>query len=329
MDCLENVIGIKRICSPNEPISGLYINDLPGISLKTVDASIDEEYASAVQLIDDKITMAGNIIANHLRAGISKIQVKSSVSAGNIGLYVEYERVSPVVGRLKGIQYKLLGSPYLSFFLNSISFYSYETKEVEVFVYDLITGELLDTVTIDAVAGEVVTALVNKKYYSDTKPMQLFICTDSNIEHNQASLFRGHCYGCTNIFSTSDAFTSYSEITTGSPVIYQNLKGANSTGGISVNYNLSCDVDPYLCSIKNLLAMPLLYKTGVLLMEELVYSKRLNSVINVYKNDHKELIDKFESEYMSSMKAIFDNLPTPRDTCFGCNQSIKFVALAP
>ena len=112
-------------------------------------------------------------------------------------------------------------------------------------------------------------------------------------------------------------------------VIYQNLKGASSTGGLSINYSLSCDIEPYLCSIKNTLAMPLLYKTGALLMEELIYSKRLNSVINVYKTDHKELFDKFEAEYMSSMKAIFNNLPTPRDVCFDCNSSIKFVAIAP
>lgn len=329
MKCFNNVIGINRTCTPVEPISGLYINSLPGVSLKTIDAGINEEYASGVKLIEEKIQMAGDIIANHLRAGISKIQVKSVVNAGNIGLYVENEKVSPVVDRLRGIQYKLLGSSYLSLFLNSISIYSYETKEIEVYVYDLITGELLDTITIDAVSGEVVTVAVNKKYYSDTKPMQLFICTDSNLEHNQASLVKGHCYGCTSSYSTNDAFVSYSEITQGQDIIYQNLKGASSTGGLSINYSLSCDIEPYLCSIKNTLAMPLLYKTGSLLMEELIYSKRLNSVINVYKPDHKELYEKFEMEYMASMKAIFDNMPTPKDVCFACNSSIKFVAIAP
>ena len=48
MSCWNNVIGIRGLCDPAvEPISGLYINDLTGISLADLDSGVNEEDKTA------------------------------------------------------------------------------------------------------------------------------------------------------------------------------------------------------------------------------------------------------------------------------------------
>ena len=42
MNCLTDYIGLRG-CTDSDPISGLYINDLAGISLKSIDAIADNE----------------------------------------------------------------------------------------------------------------------------------------------------------------------------------------------------------------------------------------------------------------------------------------------
>lgn len=327
MSCFDNIVGIKRTCDDKTPISGLYINDI-GINVNDADAAIRDEYASGLRMIKDKIAFSTNLIINHLRAGASKLLVKSNIASGNIGMYTENSVIPAVAGKKKGIQYRLKDYPYFAFRLNTVSFFAHETKIIEVYVSDLITGQLLDTIDMSVISGQVVTVAVNKKYLSGNKPISLFIWTDSDITHNQANLSKGHCSGCTTTFTNEYAYLAYSE-TESDTILEANLSGGSSTGGISINYSLECDLEPYLCSMAGTLGMPILYKSGVEIMDYIIHSKRKNNSINVYKEDHQALRDQFEMEYMASMKGIFDNMQTPKDVCFSCNSNIRFVSIAP
>ena len=63
MSCWNNVIGIRGLCDPAvEPISGLYINDLTGISLADLDSGVNEEDKTAYTLIQRKIDQAANML---------------------------------------------------------------------------------------------------------------------------------------------------------------------------------------------------------------------------------------------------------------------------
>jgi len=329
MRCFENIIGVKRTCDNTPSISQLYINDLTGLTVKDADASISDEYASGVRMIKDKISFATNLIIQHVKNSATKFLARSVIENGTIGIFKEKNTIPSEAGKLKGVQYKLKSYPYFSFNLASISFFGNETKSISVYVYDLVTGEKLDTIAVMATAGKAVNVVVNKKYNSGSKPLNLFICTDSDISHNQADLYKGHCSGCTNTYNGNYSYLSYREIAIDSDVIESNLIGGQSTGGISISYSLECNIEPFLCTIAPSLGMPILYKSGVLLMDEIIYSKRQNSAITVYKENNQELRDMYELEFERTMSAILNNMIIPKDICFHCNSSIKTVAYAP
>lgn len=43
MECFEGYVGVAAICSQAAPASGLYVTDLPGISLQSIELTADEE----------------------------------------------------------------------------------------------------------------------------------------------------------------------------------------------------------------------------------------------------------------------------------------------
>ena len=51
MNCLTNYIGLRG-CSTTTPASGLYVNDLPGISLKAIVSLTNEEEKTYLELWD-------------------------------------------------------------------------------------------------------------------------------------------------------------------------------------------------------------------------------------------------------------------------------------
>lgn len=329
MSCFENIIGVKRTCDETPPVSDLYVNQLTGITIKDADAAISAEYASGVRMIKEKIEFATNLIIQHVKNSATKFLSRSIIENGTVGIFKEKNTIASVVGKLKGIQYKLKQYPYFSFNLGSISFFANETKNIDIYIYDLVTDKLLDTIPISTIKGQVVTVIVNKKYKSQSKQLNIFICTDSDISHNQADLYKGHCGGCTNTFSCNYSNLTYREIGSNLEVIEANLSGGQSTGGISFTYSLECDIEPFVCSLATSMAMPILYKTGVLLMEEFIYTKRQNAAMTVYKDNHVELRDMYEMEFERTMNAILNNMVIPKDICFTCNSSIRHVAIAP
>ncbi len=328
MNCFDNIIGVKRTCDSTEPVSGLYLNDLAGLTIKDADASISDEYASGLRMIKSKINLATALIINHLRAGSTKLLAYSTIENGVCGIYTQKEIIPAQDGKLKGIQLKLKNYPYFSVLISSISFYAHETKSINIYIYDLVTGKLLDTFPVMTNDGSVTSVIVNKKYGIESKTIELFICADSDISFNQAILSKGHCNGCTNTHANAYTYLTYSE-TSLSEVITANLQGGTSTGGISFSYSLECSIEPFICSMAGTMGMPILYKSAALVMEELAVSKRQNSIITIYKETHEELHAKYEGEYQAALGAIFNHMKTPNDMCFHCNSSIKNVAIAP
>ena len=86
MNCFDNLIGIHRTCPPTSPSSGLYIQDLPGITLSVANAAVDNETISGVKLIEEKITFAQNAIHAALRNQLAdKLKINSIIQNDTLG----------------------------------------------------------------------------------------------------------------------------------------------------------------------------------------------------------------------------------------------------
>jgi hypothetical protein len=333
MNCLDNVIGIDRKCTPVTPSSGLYIQDLPGISLKIANAAIDEETVSGISLIEEKISFAQNAILAQLRNSLAnKVRVKSIIENDTIGYYQNNLQPIPLeAGKYKGIKASINNYPHLDFFIGKIYLQLNAVVTTNILIIDLMTGEILDTLPITTTANIPTAVIVNKSYSAKRQKQALLICIDSEVAGSyKTNVTASKCSSCSDSgYSNKYISFSGSQISKVSQKIESNLESNNGTNGLSIEYSLNCSLENFLCTMGNQLAWALLHKVGSELMRELKYSRRLNSIVVLDREDNEKMLEDFEAEYMASMSAIINNIKVPNDICFECNSRIRQTTVIP
>jgi hypothetical protein len=327
MNCLDNLIGIHRSCNEETPSSGLYIQDLSGITLSVANAGIGNETISGLKLIEDKISFSQNAILAALRMQLAnKIRVNSIINNDTVGFYKENLTVVNLeAGKLKGIVVKANQYPYLEFYLSTIYLKLASAVTTNVYVYNLMTNTLLDTIAVTTVVGVPVAVTVNKAYQTNKQKLQLFICVDSSEANTyETNMGTQNCSSCAS-GGYSNRYISFSsgQIGTADQKIDQNISSNTGTNGLSINYSLNCSLEPFLCNMGNQIAWSLLHKVGAEIMDELISSRRLNSIVTIDKATNEALREKYNNEYMASMSALLANIQLPNDICFNCNSKIR------
>lgn len=316
------------------PESGMYVQDLPGITLKIADAAVSEEEISGKTLIERKIGFAQDYLVNDIRNFLKdRFNITSEIEESTVGYYKEDQSLTLLeAGRLKGFRIQLRERPYLQLNLHRIGIKLNATVSTSIFVYDLHQNRLIDTIAVEAVAGDVVYLNINKKYLTNRQRLSLFICYDSSVAGAyNTSTYDGIVRKCRTCARDG---SYYSYISSGYVVSALSKTDANfnasSTGnGLTVDYSVSCSIEPFVCNMSQLLAWPLLFKTGAEVMVELINSRRLNSIINIDRGTNEDMLNYFQSEYEKSMNNLCMNLRLPDDICFQCDKKIKKVSQLP
>lgn len=327
MDCFDNLIGIHKACNEETPTSGLYIQDLPGITLSVANFATDEETISGLTMIQNRMTHAQNAIVSHVRNQLAdKIRSNSVIQNDSIGYYKEnLEIVTAESGKLKGIRVKITQYPYMEFFISRLWLKYASAITTKIYVYDLMTDTKLDEFDITTVAKTPIAVTVNKGYQTNKQKLDLFIGVDaSEADTYKTELNKANCYSCTN-GNYSNKYISFSgvSISDSGQIIDSNIESNTGTNGLSFEYSLNCSVEPFICNMASILAWPMLYKTGSEIMKELIASRRHNSVINIDRGTNESLRDEYEAEFLASMSGILNNMSLPNDVCFRCNSRIK------
>lgn len=332
MNCFDNIIGIHSSCPSEAPSSGFYIQDLRGITLSVANAATDNETMSGVKLIQEKITFSQNAILAHLRTHLAdKLQINSIVQNDTVGFYKDNLRVvSSEASKLKGIRVSLNQYPYLEFSPVKIYLKLSTVVTTDIFIYDLMTGELLDTLPITTVANTPTAIVINKSYFSQKQKLHLFICYNSSVSNTyETSVNKTSCSSCNGSYSNRYISFSGGEIGVSDQKIFSNITSSTGTSGLSIEYSLNCSLEPFLCNMGNQIAWSLLHKVGSELMKELTASRRLNSIINIDKGLNEVLQKEYEDEYMASMSALLNNMKVPNDICFNCNSKVRKAVAIP
>lgn len=333
MECLNDLVGIKNTCETPVSKSGLWLQDLKGFSLKLADAAIDEETSSGLELIREKYIFAQNAILAQFRAQFQdKIRSGSVISNDTIGYYPEKLKVIIKDNTvLKGIKIEIKNQAYLEIFISSIGLLFKDAVVAPIEIYNLITGKLLDTFEIETIAGEPTYISVNKSYPTQNQRLVLFIAFDAGLSDYYDSSLSKSGPSCCGQNTTSNPYSNVGgiKISKASQKITGNGLSTPGTSGLTVDYSLNCNVDNLLCSVAGKFAWPLLHKWGAEIMDELIFSRRLNSIITIDRSLNQQLKDEYEEEYLSSMSALFNNMKMPNDICFSCNARSRKVVSIP
>ena len=289
---------------------------------------INEE--SGQQVLQNAIDISTEYLLNDVKTRLFPNFKQRSVLENQVsGYYRDNQVISPAVsGSLKGIQIKIVEWPYLSFNPSSISLMVNYTGDVPVQVWDLIQNKLLDTFTVPAVAGQIVSVNVNKRYLTNGQALNLFIGYDSTgIDGYRSYVWNQGIAGCRACMPTSYGnrfvWTSSRTIPIDSQKNQGNLQSFNDTGGLSVSFSLECAIDSFVCSIRQGLAFSLLHRAAMQILQRVKMSTRVNTKVTLRKEEVDNLYLWFEGEYGKGMDNLFKNLDLPNDICFNCNSRIN------
>lgn len=338
IDCLSNLVGIRTSCGDQVVSdSGLYLQDLPFINLKTADAIVTDQ-DSGYALMQQKLNIAHNYLVNDIRQKMLPYFKSHSVVENDIiGYYMDNMPPVDPQSAYKGIQIKIMEYPFLSIYISSVSLFIDFTGDVDIKVYDLTQNKVIDTIQVSAVAGEIVQVDIHKEYQTNGQTLNLFFAYDaSSISSYQTNTFSPGYIGytsCRGCARRRDAVNEYiyayqKTLPLNTPAIQQNLQQSNSTGGISLTYSVACSLEKWICQNRVGFAMALLHRAGMELIKEFLISNRINSLVTLKKDDAEKLSLDFQAEYDKSMDNVLKNMRIPNDICFKCQKRVSTRAIS-
>lgn len=322
-NCFDNLIGIKGNCGVSQvPDSGLFLQDLPHINLSVMDAAIGKEAQSAFDELERKLQLAQILVVNELRTALSsRFKINSVLDNDRVGYFKENLEVRAAQSKYIGANIKISQYPYLEILITRIAIQSQVTAIIPVFIIDLLSGNILDTILINAVAETIVYKDVFKKYKTNGQISNLYICYDDTGLPAYQTLINpsGYCPGCNGGWSGRNYTQVRGASMSLSGVTDQDIVSESNTGGLCVEYNVSCDIDRFACSIKYELSQPIWYRAGILILDDIIASKRFNSLIRLFEGDYKEAREVYQKMYDNQLKWMLNNMVMPKDICFHCN----------
>jgi hypothetical protein len=126
-----------------------------------------------------------------------------------------------------------------------------------------------------------------------------------------------------NVYAQTTAFT------TGGPYTDATATSLGHINGVSATYALSCDYEAVLCQYAHRLKRAMVYAALVEVLNEALFSKRLNSFTSVNREDVVEQRDIYAGLYNESVQGVFQNLVLPNDICFACRPAVRAATYIP
>lgn len=343
LECFKDIITLRGHCSDAASVSGLLINDI-GISNEELDSMVTKDYNDSFDFFQQKRDFSiKQIVANIHANFVDKYKANSILKSGRIGFTKEnLVQIAGENGKMKGIQIELCNQDsFVDIFISSISLQVNHTGNVDIKVYDLFQGKLLDTIPITAIANEIVTVYPYKTYKSDRRAASIIFVYDTTnstpfgIASVETTVTKGGCKECgsggTMMKLNQYLSTQSIMIDVADTKIDGNLEGSPDTGGMSIMYEIHCNHEDWLCTISSSVAMPILYKTGAEIMEFALHaSNRVNTETILDFDKIRERLELYDLRYKESMLNLLQNMKLPDDEkCFECRIKSKHAIILP
>ena len=323
--CFDNLIGINTECAPST--SGFNLTDL-GITLDHLNYIVGREYADGQELAQAKLDFSVKVVSNLVLQRFSNaILTNTLVDGQRLGQAEENKRIVVGTGDYTGIEVEVCNTnSFLDFNLNSLDLAVEFTGQVEIKVFDVWEAREIDSFFVDAVAGERVTIELNKSYASDKRNRLLLFAYDSTgIDAPQYSVTKG-CSSCARSGSYTNSWIKVrgAKLGLAEQPIKSKIVADSFTGGMSINYSLTCNHELWLCQMKNLIALPILYKTGALITEYAIETVRENPET---MEDWQSRLERLEMGFRESLDNVLMNIKLPSDTtCFSCAKPVRHIS---
>lgn len=337
MNCLIDYIGLQG-CGNVMPESGLFINSLPGISLKSIDGLADSEQKTYVTVWNNIQQRAVRRLANELNNEFRKrYKIKTLRKTVNTGKIIDTASTTAPAVITRGIVVDLgisdaqwTQSTLQTLYIQEVNLYlsSVPASDFDVVIYNFDTGEeiLTETIDVDTLAIGWNRIPLNQAVSCN----EIFIGYDAteitSVESTLPSWLNDYVSGgCGSCFGIECQSTVKGATTTD----YTTYTLGTNGFGLNVVFSLQCSYESLICDNKNIITNALWYMLGMEVMTELMGSDRLNQW-TLDKAKAQKLHDYYLHEFQTNLTNAVSGITLDiHDACLECNQPYKTIEQHP
>jgi hypothetical protein len=317
MNCLTDYIGLRG-CSSSIPPSGLYVNDLPGISLKQIVSLTNEEEKTYLELWEMIQRRAQNRFSLDVREQMGKAYKIKSINQGiNInGISTGTGTATEPNGTYYGftLEYDTMDtgnvpSPLTYMHIQQIKFYSEISGNYNIEFIDIDAKTTIYSIYADlSIGGNMIE--VNTTF---TNVGRLFVGIQIPENDNY-----------TSIKTTDDYWTGCCGVLVRGATFYDGTFSFKSElFGFSPIFTIGCSWDGLICQNKNIFSRPYWYLLGIEVLTEVIYSTKLNQFTTVNLQKANELRTEYQVEYMKALTQVAEGMNLDCDCCLECSGSVQ------
>lgn len=314
--CLDNFIGILNDCCNIEaPKSGLYINDLEGISSEMASKIADSENNSGLNLMRKKIDFATGLVIDDLRQYLMpRFRVDTVIDTLKAGIFsTNYMSVAQLERGLHIMKTRTNLQRLKVLSLNILTKTTINHKLIKI-----LDGPKVTYYYADLVANKITTLQLNYVAYSD----EIYILMDnSDVEVNDGIFYSRLNIGNCNC-SRETRRNNYSNTTDLIVYGWNGIEDEDRTFGMEVRLTVECDLNLLVCSLGTHLRYLMLYRSGIELVKEWLTSPRLNEFTLLHADHVGFLLDSWKEEYDRRYKTLIQTIPSLikslDDPCISC-----------
>lgn len=329
MECLENLVGLQD-CegTQNNP----YQLQQVGLSRVQLEQLVDSSYPNIDDWFTDMRKLAAAKLTSDFTGNITQgIKAVSMLENGTVGQYQDNKQVVNTT-TTAGIYMDLWNRrEYVTFNINSISLYTDHDGDVDINVVNVRTGNVLDTVTITAEAGKIVTQTTSIKVPNYGQYLTLALVYDTTgITSYKTTISNTGCSNCGGGDTTNSRYAQFRSIDLPDPSLANNVKDRKDTAGLTIEYSFECDQVNWLCSASNQLGLAMLYKTAYEMLNYAINSgERFTNQNTVNYEKNIERRDNFEFQYGGELEKNLKSIKFPIGDCFKCFRRTQIRTVLP
>lgn len=334
MNCLENYIGLKG-CTVDAPLSGLYINDYPGMSSELLDKIATPEQVSYVGMWNSAQAVSYVRLKRDVQAALfssAEAQLDQVLFQTRKEFVQQWQQVQtvPAEAILKGTFVSIQGSKYLSLRVKQIYIFNAGAPVAGVpwYIYQTQDGKLLESGTADLVEG-MNYIQVNKEFYSDFDKLNIMVAVDCTNLPTSYGMFSDYGWAQMDLECAS-RFTylwrnGWSIFPVTAPLGYgfgDSWSQDNSQSGVYIDAQLLCSLDSFICQQREFL----LDAWANLLCYQILWQKVASPRANYFAQGNREFTERamatFLDGYQQSL-AIWARQLNLRGEglCFNCDNA--------
>lgn len=330
MNCLKDYVGLKS-CSAT-PLSGKYINILPGMSTELVDNIANSEQVTYKGVWSDIQDAAYDVFKNDIA-----IYLRQNKASKFDEVLFQTERIGNISRNpifiesslnYNGVYIRVPSSKYTELYIKNLWVYSKTAITTTFKIFDVNDGSTILTQEVDLsigmnsipieltitpsfdtlviFAGVDATELESIETVRDLYSWEFDDCACANQYQQQLSIFE---YWPAQLGLSDEA-------------IFENIQQNGSGFGIGLDADLMCSIDQFICQNKKYLLTAWMY----LLASQTLIQKMASYRMNIFTTSNLEatgwLKSDYEKKYNKMLDQVLESLPK-NDICISCEGTLN------